>query len=106
MQEIREKCRKMQENYEKYGKRKSLQFLPLRPSRSQMFFHLVERHHADPGLGGLGGEVFQAALGGDLEEDFLAAFEESERAPGGQADAGAGAEGAAEVGEGGEAQAG
>ena len=59
-----------------------------------------------PAWSGLGAEVLQAALGGDAEEDLLAVLEEPDGAPGAQAEAGLGAEGAAEVGDLGDAQAG
>src|SRR5258708_39337886 len=72
----------------------------------QMFLHLVERDDADARLEGLGGDVFQAALGRDAEDDLLARLEEADRGPGAQPDAGSGAERPGEVGDLGDAQAG
>src|SRR6185437_9205565 len=71
-----------------------------------MLFHLVERDHPHAGLRGLRGEVLEAAFGGDAKEDLLAVLEEPERSPGAEADARAGAERAAEVGDLGDAEAG
>src|SRR4051794_33091496 len=64
----------------------------LRPSGGQMFFHLVEGHHADARLDGLGAQVFQAAARRDLEDELLALPEEPEGCPGAEGEARLGAE--------------
>src|SRR4051794_39602978 len=66
----------------------------LRIPGGQVLFHLVEGDDPDAGLEGLGGDVLEAALGGEAAGDELAVLEEPHGPPGGEPEAGLAGQGA------------